>query len=249
MIIEILHLCNRIPISWKLKAMRKTIILIGGKARSGKDTAASRLISYLPSSAKYAFATLLKDYSRADFGPMAQQITELVQKFSAEASMLEFKTKRDQKAFRLGLDNLEKELCTTDISQWYDEKNLITRNILQLYGTEVVRKRMNEENYWIDKVIESIKKSNKTYHIITDWRFRNELLRIKKVLGDSWSIFGDKYRIITCKIESNRETISQSEHSSEKDINEVKPDCIIANNGTLSDLEKNIEQFIVWLNA
>ena len=105
--------------------------------------------------------------------------------------------------------------------------NLTPREIWILMGNKI---REIYEATWIDYIIQKI---NVDILIISDLRFRNEAIAIKKAKGT------------LIKIERNT---TRSFDPAEVDLdNWTDWDLIIDNNGTLSDLNKKIEQLALNL--
>lgn len=117
---------------------------------------------------------------------------------------------------------------------WNGVKDDKGRRLLQLLGTDVGRKCIDED-LWINKwcnLIESDCESVDTdYYIIADdVRFRNELNCIHNFKG-----------IIIRVIRQNHNLLSGTEHVSETEQDSFLPDSIdleISNNGTIEELER-----------
>jgi hypothetical protein len=107
-----------------------------------------------------------------------------------------------------------------------EEKDEI-RRLLQVYGTDLVRDRLNEDA-WIDKGIMAtwkLRGQNKSV-VVTDVRFPNEGEKIRNV-GSVWKI--------------HRPGIGpERDHSSETMVDLVKADRDIHNNGTLAELKEKV---------
>lgn len=226
--------------------MNKKVILLSGKARSGKDTVAD-IISKNCEVERHAFAGILKKYSKEDFGQMTEQINQVLNEFDKKVDLILFADSEEYNEFRKAKAWLKDQLYTFNESQWYDDKNLITRNVLQLYGTEVVRKRMGKETFWVDKVIEEITQSTKELHVITDWRFKNEFNRLSECLVHG-VLLNDNYELITARISSNRSIVDQgNKHQSEIDLEDFNFQYIIENNEDLNSLENKVKELMTKL--
>ena len=152
--------------------MKKTIILISGKLQSGKNSFADYMIDHFKKNKKTVeyeyFAKELKSNCVKDFS----QFTESLNIFSH--NLKEFIKNNFEILKRdsfIKLDGLLKDIEVTE-DNWYDNKNLITRSLLQAYGTNIIRKRVGE-NYWIDKLKENINNSESDFILITDIRVPN----------------------------------------------------------------------------
>jgi len=117
------------------------------------------------------------------------------------------------------------------------EKTPYARRMLQLIGTELIRKQI-DKNFWVKKLDEKIKyliKEGKERFVIDDVRFPNEAEYIRSLGG----------KIIRIK----REIHCQKQnwvlnHESEMYINSIPVDFEITNNGTLEKLFAEISRII-----
>lgn len=92
------------------------------------------------------------------------------------------------------------------------------RSLLQIWGTEY--RRSKNPNYWIDKNLNNC--PNNKLVCIDDCRFLNEAKAIK-----------DKGGYLVKIIRSDAPIISNMTHASEIELEQIVPDFIIYNNGTL----------------
>ena len=118
---------------------------------------------------------------------------------------------------------------TTD--EWWSnrlDQTITPRKMMQLWGTECIRMNFHNE-FWlatVEKRINNIFAQNPNAKIvISDVRFPIEAECIKK-LG------GSIIKIIRSNVIS-----STSNHSSETSLNDIEPDFIIYNYGTIEDLK------------
>jgi len=103
------------------------------------------------------------------------------------------------------------------------------RNFLQKLGTDAIRNNLHK-NAWVNALMADY--SEQSNWIITDCRFPNELIAVKKRLGIS--------------IRINREGIKPvNNHPSEVALDNYEFDYIIENNGSLEDLDNHIKQHII----
>ena len=140
-------------------------------------------------------------------------------------------------------------------------RNITPRNMMQEFGTEVVRGNLLD-SFWISATKkELVNISYPKSVVVTDARFRNELNMIRSLNG------------ITIRVVRNTEPawFAQAErvnkhsgwikkallwiypqvrkiHPSERDWIGYDFDYIVYNNGTLADLEKQIDQIMDILN-
>ena len=113
---------------------------------------------------------------------------------------------------------------------FFEDKTIITRTLLQLYGTEIFRNRFKDD-YWLELLANRINKSDADVIIVTDTRFVNELENMYDYVKDR--------RIVPIRIERDiniRE--GNKEHPSETGLdNYTFWEYIVDNNGTLEDLK------------
>ena len=117
------------------------------------------------------------------------------------------------------------------------------RIVLQYLGTDIFRKDINKiipninGNFWVNlmanKYLEMLEKqtTKEVKVILSDVRFQNEIDKIHELGG------------IVIKV--NRPSISNSDaHESEKNIDILKADYVITNDGTKEDLYKKLDNIV-----
>lgn len=133
-------------------------------------------------------------------------------------------------------------------------KNKITkkstvRDVLQILGTDLLRKGFNE-NIHVAATLGSIKKDEKV--IITDTRFENELEAVKKREGITIRVNRNFHLDLAngVHIETIRKgsLTEMEEHISEKSLDNAEFDYEIDNNGTISDLIDKIRIILIENN-
>ena len=177
------------------------IILISGKKRAGKDTFGNSLIKavryiFLENGdenlknlkiEKISFAKVLKENSFEDTKVLTDRINNLITDFE--------KTIIGKMVKRFGFyKNIRKELYTTKEDFGDGDKNILARSILEFYGTNIFRNRV-DSNYWVNETIKCIKETvNKgIYNIyLPDCRFENEIDLIKEAFP--------KYNVKTVRV-------------------------------------------------
>lgn len=146
--------------------------------------------------------------------------------------------KHDKSVLIAHYADLLKYICKTFFG-WNGEKDEEGRSLLQHVGTEVIREQCKD--YWV-KFIQGMLcffPDEWDYVIIPDCRFPNELdgLRFH---------FRATYIRVTRPDFDNGLTKKQKEHPSETALDNVKPDFVFANNGTLCDLCHLVEQWVAY---
>jgi hypothetical protein len=114
------------------------------------------------------------------------------------------------------------------------------REILQHFGTDVVRK--NYQDTWVDMMVALLKgiQSEYDYIIIPDVRFPNEIEKIQNVFNTV------VLRIVRTNFETNL-TTKEQKHESETALDNYKFEHIVLNDGTLNDFGKSLEFFAEYL--
>jgi hypothetical protein len=120
--------------------------------------------------------------------------------------------------------------------------NVTPRSILNFVGTDLLRNQLKtiipkvDNNIWLvimTKKIKKLKEKDPNIRIvITDLRFHNELLMIKRLGG-----------II---IRINRNILYNNEYESERYIKSLNVDYEFENNGTIDDLYKKIKDYFEY---
>ena len=206
--------------------MSKQVILLGHKARVGKDTSAGFLESF--GYIRYAFADKLK-----------ATVSDLYD-FTEEQMYGEDKDLEDTRF----LNNIDNPLIFDEIYVGQDgsvqrsraRRNpdyrsfLTPRRILQRFGQD---QRLIYPDIWAQYVFNEIEKSDHNVFVITDFRFKNEYTVARR-----WADLSFNNQLFTVKI--NRPGVSLhtgSNDISENDLNDFDEwDYIIENDSTLEDL-------------
>jgi len=129
-----------------------------------------------------------------------------------------------------------------DKEKYDDRWNISARKVFQIFGTEMFRQKLGDffpemehikENFWIYRFemwyAEQKRKNPNVKVVVTDIRFPNEAAIVKKLGG----------RVI--KVNRNTGMLVDG-HSSEKNIDLIKGDVIIENNGTLEEYYQKVEK-------
>jgi len=209
----------------------KKVILLSGKMRSGKNQFADYLQKALQAKKLTfetdLFAKDLKNGCRQDFKKLQNVLAHIAEEIKTKVNL--FSDTREMMLNPAVIQGIEKTIDKLIIrdENWYEDKTDITRNILQLYGTEIFRNRVND-NWWVNQVKERAIKSVSDVILVTDCRFPNEITEI----------YDDNYETVVIRIVRNINTNEQvASHPSETSLDDWKVwDYIVENNGTLEDL-------------
>ena len=207
--------------------MVKNVILISGKLQSGKNTFTDMLIKELqPTGLKVGFdffAKPVKDQSKEVFENLINYLNEISEKYNIP------------------------ELKTVD-ENWYEDKNKITRILLQTYGTKIFRELVDPA-WWENLLRERICiDRNEEILFITDVRFKTEIsTTINKEPFERHGVtIVPKYNVIKIRVE--RDNFERPDDpiytdKSEIDLDDYSEwDLVIKNNSDLSSLLKQAEQ-------
>lgn len=136
-------------------------------------------------------------------------------------------------------DSLKNEVCKAcGVTREYLDKNKDNfRLILQGWGTDFKR-RLVDDNYWIERLGKSMLKSDANVLVVTDIRFKNEANFIREIGG------------LVVRVNRPCECggcVTQDNHPSEVDLDDYKFDYIIQNTGTLKDLTDEVVSYLKTL--
>ena len=188
----------------------KKVYLLGGKIDSGKNYVANEMTRILEGSGKSVlrmmFAQGVKDGCREDFSRLSEYLNSLAEELSLRGE------KSIAGLLRIGYEN------------WYEDKTPITRILLQTYGTDIFRNRVDED-WWVKKAAERINRATEDIIIITDFRFPNECDKLKELVGDG-------REVVSIKVEREAKTDELlASHSSENAFGGFEFDHEIKNDG------------------
>lgn len=207
--------------------MKKIVILISGKIKSGKNQLADFMKEYfekqnLKVSADY-FAKAVKDGCKEDFKKLTDELNNYV---------IELKRVIISKYNYINeiLDSKIDELKISD-ENWYENKTFITRTILQLYGTEIFRNRVDSD-YWVKQVKDKCEKSDSDIILITDTRFPNEITEM----------YSDNYDLITIRLLRDINKDKSKNHYSETALDDWNEWTYIIDNkrNSLKSFQKQV---------
>lgn len=208
--------------------MKKNIIIgISGSIGSGKDTAADYLTTF-HGFKRLSFAATLKDAVSAVFG--------------WPRDLLEGSTKASRQ-------------WREEVDQWWAERlnipYLTPRYVLQQWGTDVLRINFHNE-IWVASLENRLRNTTEDI-VITDCRFKNEIMAIKQAGGitvrtnrgqiPEWYELATKFN--QGDLEAGRVLDSMNIHASEYSSVGLDYDYHLNNNGTIDDLHKQLENILI----
>ena len=197
----------------------KTIFLISGKKRSGKDYVGELLVQKLNQYGKSAkvlhFADKIKEI--------------LMETFKCDKVFLEnIKLNGTLKV------DIPQKICDVLNYNVYNTNSYLIcsgRELLQRFGTDAMQKVFGK-TVWRDLVMKEIEESSFEYFVIPDFRFKHEYI--------------DKYNVITIKVSSD--DVISDDHISENDLNDFKFNYYIHNNKLSDDeITKELEKICLTL--
>lgn len=214
----------------------KYIILMSGKINSGKNFFAEKLTKEFEEKGMKVehdlFAKDLKNGAKEDFSIVTDYLNSFAEKLKSSVNVLFDTAKYEANPLGTQLDDLIDELKTVD-ENWYEDKTELTRLVLQLYGTEIFRNRVDTD-HWAKQVMNRAIASDADVYIATDTRFPNEI----SVFSD---VVDSDVQVLPIRIERPVDTKSNiAEHSSETSLDDwTEWSYIINNTGTIEDLEES----------
>jgi uridine kinase len=222
----------------------KKIILVSGKLQSGKNTFADCLIESLIENTKEtkikqdSFALPVKTGSKADFKLLIDYLNNSVTFLKNRLN----KSILYKLFFKKKVDKLLEQLFVTNEENWFENKNSITRIILQIYGNEIFRERV-DKLHWVKMFLDRFEHDYSDYTIITDTRYANEIDYIKrKAKRDK------NFEVVTVRIDRDIDRSNPvNGHTSETALDNYKKfDYFIENNtgNTISQLKKDADAIV-----
>ena len=218
----------------------KKILLISGKIDSGKNVFAKFLYDEFVSRditvSQDLYAADLKDYAREDFTVLRHVLENISTELKASLGV-----------FVQSNDYISSEMHNHFISiidklsfsgkSFYEDKTDITRTLLQIYGTDIVKNRFDNK-YWIKSLSNRINNSENDVIIITDVRFPDEIDDISSFLKDSYTI------PVRIERDIDRNSVEHT-HISETSLDDYQYwEYIIDNNGSLDDFKDSAKLLV-----
>jgi hypothetical protein len=151
----------------------KTVFLISGKMRCGKNQLAEYLNKEFQKKGLITgsdlFAGPLKDWCKDDFKKLQIVLGNISEEIRANVySLMSLQDEVMNPKIFQGIENVLNKLKIED-KNWYEEKTDITRNLLQLYGTEIFRNRVDND-WWAKQLCKRIVLSPADVIFVTDVR-------------------------------------------------------------------------------
>jgi len=216
----------------------KYIFLISGKLQSGKNQFAEYVSDYLSYNdikvGEDLFAKGVKDGCKKDF----KKFVECLNAKLYDLSQLVYEMGNHSEMMNTTLD------CINDLKiyddNWYEDKTDLTRVLLQTYGTEIFRDRVDQQ-YWPKQLCKRCLESKDDVILLTDVRFENEISMVKEL-----GILIKDIEVVSIRIERPMDrTEDFNEHPSETALDDCTDwDYVVTNDDTLEMLQSCAEEII-----
>ena len=203
---------------------------MSGKMQTGKNVTADYIIENMKSRGLTVetdlFAHDLKNNCKDDFKKLATYLNGYAE--SLKSLVNTFTNVMTKNTMLDSLIAAIDEIKVKD-ENYFEKKNGVTRALLQIYGTEIFRNRVDSD-YWAKQVKERVLESEANVIVITDTRFPNEI----NVFND---VDMDEITVITIRVE--RKTGIVDQHESEIALDHFKEwFYVIDNDGSLEELKE-----------
>lgn len=200
----------------------KTVVMFAGKINSGKNLAAETLKNIFEDEGISAEVMMLaqgvKDGCREDFKRLADYLNALA------------KEEREE----VGNDYLADLLEIKD-ENWYEKKTPLTRILLQTYGTEIFRNRV-DRNYWTEALAKRILESKSDRVVVSDMRFPDECDHLKNIFEEAGEEIAVKSVLVKRSEREESEAEIVDDHASETSLEDYRFDYVLRNDGTKDDM-------------
>ena len=220
----------------------RNVVLLSGKAQSGKNQFADFLKEEFRSrnlvTHNDLFAYDVKEGSKEDFRAVADAMNTQVQAVRGLANSL-FSNHVSSNGGGI-LFELNRELDKLQIfdHNYFEDKTPVTRALLQVYGTNIFRNRV-DQNYWTKKLRDRVMSNdNVDVFLITDTRFPNEI----EIFSEDVN-YNNDVKVISIRI--NRYGLATMSHESETSLDDWENwDYIVENNSSLEDLRDSANTIV-----
>jgi hypothetical protein len=208
--------------------------------RSGKDQAVEYLKEFSAGSFLHdSFAGGVKEGCAEDFAPLAKLLNEVARNIvyyaRVSAEKCSDKGLHDDLA---AISDLAGSLALTN-DNFFDDKTPLSRVLLQTYGTDIFRRRVDKDHWvkdFVDRVMARRRLNPVNYILCSDCRYPNEITTVRDLVDDD-------VKLVTVRIE--RPGISRSSafnrHDSETALDKYHFDHVIYNDGTLTDFKAKVQ--------
>lgn len=222
----------------------KRVVLISGKMRTGKNTLSDFISAEFINKGftvrQDAFANTLKSYCSEDFKDLEKKLNHYCAEVIGNLGVLyDLDKHSEMRTQYISVINLINSIKTTT-ENWYEDKNIITRSILQTVGTNLIRDRVDKD-FWVKKFVERVHTDIRTMTeeywlskgdivLCSDVRFPNEIELVHSLLPDD--------KVISIKVERNTGIVDT--HLSETALDGYGCfDFVVENNGTLEEFKSS----------
>lgn len=211
----------------------KTVILLAGKKRTGKDTAAKHIQSFIRYNkaldvAIKSFADPLKSFCMSTLGLTYEQ---------CYGSSLDRESYTDIK-----WRDINPSISLNHTEKWKDKQDwdarLTARDVLQIVGTDVLRSFY--QNIWARAATIAALDSPAPIVIFSDTRFPNEIMEFERLAEEG------KINLLTARIK--RPGLAHDNHPSELALDkwdeENRFEHVIINDGSIDEFRRKVEKLI-----
>ena len=215
----------------------KKVFLFSGKINSGKNQFADFVGEIYKQKNKKVIADLfaadLKKWSSEDFSGLAAVLNKISSSLQKSVEVIEA-NRESYGLEKMGvITNLKEKINTLKIQpeNFFEDKTDITRTLLQLYGTQIFRNRVDDD-FWVKGTKKRIIEHDADIILITDVRFPNEVDFISNC---------DEYETYSVRIRRELDRSGQEhEHISETALDDYEEfSYLIDNNAGLEELKKS----------
>jgi len=207
------------------KAFEKKLIIVKGEEYVEQEYRPYKI-------SEDQFAKSLKDGCKTDFAKLSTVLESLSEQIKSKINL--YTDTREHMIAPDALDDIDKTIDQLKIKDdnWYEDKTEITRVILQLYGTDIFRNRV-DDNWWVKQMKDRVLASDSDIILITDTRFPNEIE----------GMYDDSYETVAIRIQRNINTQERiASHASETSLDTwTEWDYVVENNGALQHLKESAE--------
>ena len=212
---------------------RKLVIGIAGHARSGKNTVANfikdAINKYCDNTAVYEF-TFAEPIKKANFAMLEPLLDSSVDPLAD----LERAKNNGQQIHKIDIRYTLQHLGTV-----YRKQN---PDIFAEIMIHRIKNELNKSAGYFEQYFDA--PEDLQIFIIPDTRFVNEETLLREAFGDDYVLLKVDKPEITVKALNG---VSPYDHESEQQIRFLTPDHTFKNNGTLEDLEKKVETYMLKL--